>query len=103
MNKEEKMIYVLMAQTDEVTVTAQTKKAVTIEEAQKDIHIVTGNYMTNKYIILPIASQESWERGYINFCPRCGRRQEFIEKSYSFFECHDCNAEIECNITVQNE
>lgn len=51
MKKEQKMIYRITAQTDTVIITAQTSKAVTEEEARKDIPLVTGGNLVDKYVL----------------------------------------------------
>lgn len=103
MKKEQKLIYRIIAQTDTITITAQTSKAVTEEAAYKDVPLVTANNTVERFIVFPVATQESWDNGHINFCPRCGTRQEYIQDNYSRFECSECNAEVDCNITTYDE
>jgi DNA-directed RNA polymerase subunit RPC12/RpoP len=50
------------------------------------------------FVVLPICSEEDWKAGYINFCPRCGRRVEHLESSSTTFDCHECNATSEVYI-----
>lgn len=105
---EEPMYYRTIAQTkDGLTITANTKKATTEEQAKADImaHVLPLQIRTNllPFVTLPIASEAGWARGDINFCPRCGYRMEYIEDSYSRFECDECHAECDVNITVYDE
>jgi NADH pyrophosphatase NudC (nudix superfamily) len=101
--KEEKRYYRIIAQTETMTITGQTK-AVTEEQAIKDAPLVIGggSFPTRSFVLQPIATEDAWNSGYINFCPRCGSKQD-IEDSWSRFECDNCSAEVDCNITVYDD
>lgn len=64
--------------------------------------ILTGDTLrTEDYspvIVEEIASEEDWERGACNYCPRCGKSVS-MEPSDSF-ECYHCYAYVHVDITV---
>lgn len=100
MSKVKPMYYRTIAQSkDGLTITAHTKVASTLEQAEADVekYVLPKNLQGNlkSYVTLPVATEESWNEGHINFCPRCGTRLEYIEDANFCGECDECHAEIE--------
>ncbi|MNW54805.1 hypothetical protein D3C74_324240 [compost metagenome] len=108
MAKELKMIYRTIAQTESgLTITAETKKAVTLEKAELDVeeHVLPKHIQDTlkPYVTLPISSTEGWKNGHVNFCPRCGRKlgsDEGTDSNAYFGDCFECGAELD--ITISN-
>ncbi len=98
-----KLLYRIIAQTNELTITAETSKELTAEEAReeaiKHVLIPGGNY--NNHILQPIGTLNGWKYGHINFCPRCGKNiseemgdSSEIVNNVQEFECPECEAEV---------
>lgn len=98
-----KQLYRIIAQTDGITITAETSKELTEtearEEAIKHVLLPTGNY--NNHVLQPIGSLNGWKYGHINFCPRCGKNiseemgdSSEIVNNMQEFECPECEAEV---------
>ncbi|MEJ8546602.1 hypothetical protein [Brevibacillus borstelensis] len=102
-------IYRIIAQTETLTITAQTKET-TEDQAIADAkqHVLSpsvveaGGYQP--FVILPICTEEQWKGGNINFCPRCGASlldedDDSINDSLSL-DCLECNASLDISIHV---
>jgi hypothetical protein len=108
MAKELKMIYRTIAQTGAgLTITAETKGAVTLKRAEVDVeeHVLPKDVQSSlkTYVTLAVATAEGWKRGYVNFCPRCGKRlgdDEGTGSNTYFGDCFECGAELD--ITISN-
>lgn len=102
--EKDKQIYKLLAQKDGVTITANTSNAVTFDEAKEiAINSVLGGVdkavSFEPVVVLPVTTQERWEDGYINFCPRCGQNvQDFELEQFGEIDCHNCGAVSEVQI-----
>lgn len=99
MSNEKKMFRVI-AQTDDITVTLNMNGCHTIAQVESDArkHIPPG---TRPYVIQEICNEEEWELGELNFCPRCGNKAYF--DGYGRFECDGCNVVGEANIELIGE
>lgn len=101
---ETPMIYRTFAQTESITITAETKGAVTMARAEIDVedHVLPKHIQSDlkPWVTLPIATQESWDRGYVNFCPRCGKRIEDTDDNNWLGDCFECGAELDIQITI---
>lgn len=98
-----KQLFRIIAQTNGMTITAQTSKEMTEDEARKaaleDVLSPTGKY--NNHVIQPIGTLNGWKHGHINFCPRCGKfigdhigdSAEYVTDVQEF-ECPECDAEV---------
>ncbi|WAH35016.1 hypothetical protein [Alicyclobacillus dauci] len=107
---DEKLIYRIMAQTDTLTVSAETSIEVTADEvaeiASKDVLLGDGVRYKN-FVALPICTKEQWDGGHVNFCPRCGNRlneydTDSVETQYNG-DCFRCNSTIDVSIEVYEE
>jgi hypothetical protein len=97
----EPRVYRIKAQTDIATMVGLTRKAVTFAEAEAEAQMFCS-MPTKPYVIEEICSEEDWDLGSINFCPRCGHKLEApIENSAGFPEvvkCGECYATSEVSI-----
>lgn len=100
---EEKMIYRIIAQKEGITITAETKE-MTFEDAKKTAiaEVLVGvdkSLEFNPFVALPVTTQERWEAGYINFCPRCGANiSEYELEEYANMDCFTCDASLDIQI-----
>lgn len=97
MSNDERMIYRTIAQSvDGLTITANSDQVKTMEQFEQSVveHVLPERMQETlkKYVTLPIATRESWENRYVNFCPRCGIRFEEADSSTYDDECHECGA-----------
>lgn len=106
MNKlEEKMIYRLLAQKEGITITAETKE-MTMEEAKATaiaevLVNVDKTLDFQPFVALPVTTQERWDAGCINFCPRCGTNLSDYElDEYANTDCHSCDASLDIHVQV---
>lgn len=105
-SEEKKYLYRILAQTEGMTITAETKGEVTEAEAIADVKtsvlhekvIEAGGY--RNFVALPICTKEEWKSGNVNFCPRCGKRLEDIEDHFYSGECFECGADLDVSINV---
>lgn len=116
MKEEKKLLYRSIGQTvSGLTITADTHRAVTQEEAvsQAKQYVFVDAYKKEliPFVSLPICSEYQWKHGNINFCPRCGRNitdqitdddPEYAESDQTF-ECWECNAHIYVEIRTYPE
>jgi protein-arginine kinase activator protein McsA len=106
---EEKMIYRIKAQSKghTVTITAETSKEVTQEEAikiAKTSVLVGTNLDYAPFLVEPLCTEEQWEEGHINFCPRCGKNIADMDLgTMGLFECMECGAYVDVNIMEVQE
>ncbi len=98
-----KRLYRIIAQTNEMTITAETSKELTAKEARENAlkHVLDPAGQYNNHIVQPISTLHGWKYGHINFCPRCGKNiSEEMGDSSDFannvqeFECPECLAEV---------
>lgn len=96
-------LFRIIAQTDSMTISADTVKELTEQEAREtakeSVVSPTGNY--NNFIVQPLGTLNGWKYGHINFCPRCGKNiseemgdSSNIVNNYQEFDCPECEAEI---------
>lgn len=105
-HEEKKYLYRILAQTEGMTITGETKEEVTEAEAIADVQttflhekvVEAGGY--RNFVAIPICSKEEWEAGHINFCPRCGNKLKYIEDNFFDGDCHNCEASLEIAITI---
>lgn len=107
--KETPKLFRILAQTESMTITAETSRNMTSKEAEaaarEDVILPTGKY--NPFVIIPICTEFQWKYGQINFCPRCGKNIcEHVGSDYHegvteslLFECPECEAEVFVNIS----
>ncbi|MBX9972528.1 hypothetical protein [Cytobacillus firmus] len=104
MKAEDKMLHRIIAQKKGITITAETKNDVTLEDAKEiAIYEVLGGVdeilKFEPMVVLPITTKERWEEGTINFCPRWGTNlQEYDLQQYANFDCDSCSASMEVQI-----
>lgn len=104
MNKELNQIYRIIAQREGITVTADTSgdvsKAEAKEIAVKEVLMGADKVPSYQHFItLPITTQDRWDQGFINFCPRCGANiSDHQHENYANFECHECDASIRARV-----
>jgi DNA-directed RNA polymerase subunit RPC12/RpoP len=102
-----KLLYRIMAQTDTMTVSADTAVELTLAEARektiKSVLNPDGQY--NNHILQPIGTLNGWKYGHINFCPRCGKNiseemgdSRDIVNNYQQCDCPECDAEVMVHI-----
>ncbi len=105
---EEKQIYRVIAQKEGITITAEMAREMTKKEAvEAAINEVLGGADKvvdfQPCIAVPITTQERWNKGYINFCPRCGTNiSEYELYDFADTECHECNASLNIQIHSYN-
>lgn len=108
----DKQLYRIIAQTNEITVSADTTAEMTAAEARKaaedSVLSPTGNY--RNYILQPMGTLNGWKYGHINFCPRCGKNiskemgdSRDIVTDWQEFECPECEAEVLVHIIRTRE
>lgn len=106
-------LFRVLAQTNSITITAETSKNMTANEAKevvwKDILAPKGNYQP--FVLLPICTEKQWKYGQINFCPRCGinicervggDNHEGVTEQLEF-NCPECNAYMYVHIISTSE
>lgn len=107
-----KKLYRIIAQTDEMTISADTSKEMSdkeaIEIAEQEILSPTGSY--RNFIIQPLGTLHGWKYGHINFCPRCGKYigdemgdSTAVANNYQEFDCPECEAEVSVEIISTKE
>lgn len=103
----QKQLYRIIAQTNELTITAETSKELTADEAREEAikHVLSPTGKYNNHILQPIGTLNGWKHGHINFCPRCGKNisEEMGDSSdmvnnMQEFECPECEADIYVHI-----
>ncbi|WP_103110809.1 hypothetical protein [Brevibacillus reuszeri] len=105
-HEEKKYLYRILAQTEGMTITGETKEEVTEAEAIADVKttflhekvVEAGGY--RNFVTIPICTKEEWRLGNVNFCPRCGKRLEDVEDNYFNGECFECGADLDISINV---
>ena len=105
-----KSLYRIIAQTDTITITANTDKDVSEAEAQeaaKEVLVAPDMSVYHHFVALPLCTDEQWKGGNVNFCPRCGERlsepdDDSVDSEYRGM-CFSCNAELEIDITVYDD
>lgn len=94
MSDEEKKMYRAIAQKNGITITADTGKDMTEEEARKAciLEILKDKVDFEPFIVFPLTTKERWENRCINFCPRCGTNiAEYELGSHAQVECYECD------------
>lgn len=115
MKTETPKIFRIITQSEGVTMTAQTARAVTQQEASQiaEKDLIPPNVKLQNYILQPICTERQWKYGQINFCPRCGKNicedpeiggedDRWVNNSQEF-ECPECYAEIWVEIKSTEE
>ena len=106
--KETKSLYRVLAQTETITITAQTSVELTEAEAKetalKDVLIHPDKNIYQRFVVVPLCTKEQWKGGNVNFCPRCGSRltepdEDSVDSEY-YGTCFNCEAELEINVHV---
>lgn len=106
---EEKKLHRIIAQKEGITITATTSHDMTIKEVEESaVASVLGGVDEQvnfkHFIVLPITTEERWNEGAINFCPRCGSNiSDFGLDNYTHSDCHDCGASFHVQIDVEIE
>lgn len=104
MNKpEEKKIYRIIAQKEGITITAESKEMTMKEATETAIAEVLGGVHKalnfQPFIAVPVTTQERWDAGYINFCPRCGANiSEYELEEYANTDCFECDTSLDIHI-----
>lgn len=107
-NKDEKLMYKIIAQKEGITITAETNE-LTFDEAKKvaiaEVLLETDKAVSYQpFVLLPMTTNERWNERCINFCPRCGANLHEQELGNSeFFDCYDCDSSIEVTIHYYEE
>ena len=109
--KEVKSFYRILAQTDTITITAQTSKELSEKEAkeaaEKEVLLHPDKEVYHRVVAIPLCTKEQWKGGNVNFCPRCGERltepdEDDVTSEY-YGECYGCGAQLEINIRVHED
>ncbi|WP_088832695.1 hypothetical protein [Paenibacillus tyrfis] len=104
-----KILYRAIAQSNGITITAETMKGMTEEEAKASFE--KNVFPNSPYVMLPICTEKQWKYGQINFCPRCGKNicQEVGGDFHGGvtdildFECPECYAAVYVHIKRTTE
>ncbi len=103
---EEKKLYRVIAQKEGITITAEMSREMTMKEAvdAATTEVIGGVHKIVDFqpcVAVPITTQERWDEGYINFCPRCGANiSEYELYEFAETECHECDASINIRIDL---
>lgn len=100
---EEKFLYKIHAQTDSISITATTDIEMTAAEAAESAvkDVLSENSKYHSFVALPITTQERWENGSINYCPRCGTNiSEYGLHENARTDCQECDASLDINIEI---
>lgn len=96
------LLYRIIAQREGLTITAETKE-ISFKEAKKAaLSHVQHPEQFQPYVLMPLTTQERWDSGYINFCPRCGANiADYDLEENTFSDCYECDATLNINIAVE--
>lgn len=96
-----KQIYRIIGQDGGVTIAAHTAHDVTKEEAADIAKNELFKAKQIPFVILPLTTEDRWQDGSINFCPRCGENiSDFGMDDFGSSDCFHCDASFDVSIRL---